>query len=81
MLRPLTHSGKEGTINLSYPAIPEPLSGPGGRPESGAHKEAVMAKKVKRSVAPIYAVAAVWLVFGLFLPLYRPIHYVAAALT
>ena len=40
-----------------------------------------MAKKVKRSVAPIYAVAAVWLVFGLFLPLYRPIHYVAAALT
>ena len=33
MLRPLTHSGKEGTINLSYPAIPEPLSGPGGRPE------------------------------------------------
>ena len=40
-----------------------------------------MAKKVKRSVAPIDAVAAVWLVFGLFLPLYRPIHYVAAALT
>ena len=32
-------------------------------------------------MAPIYAVAAVWLVFGLFLPLYRPIHYVAAALT
>ena len=39
-----------------------------------------MAKKVKRSVAPIYAVAAVWAVFGLFLPLYRPIHYVTAAL-
>ena len=40
-----------------------------------------MAKKVKRSVAPIYAVAVVWLIFGLFLPLYRPIHFVAAALT
>ena len=39
-----------------------------------------MAKKVKRSVIPIYAVGAVWLVFGLFLPLYRPIHYIAAAL-
>lgn len=39
-----------------------------------------MAKVVKKSVAPIYAVALVWLVFGLFLPLYRPLHYVAAAL-
>lgn len=39
-----------------------------------------MAKVVKKSVVPIYAVAAVWLVFGLFLPLYRPVHYVAAAL-
>ena len=26
-----------------------------------------MAKVVKRSVLPIYAVAAVWLIFGLFL--------------
>ena len=39
-----------------------------------------MAKVVKRSVLPIYAVAAVWLVFGLFLPLYQPLHYVTAAL-
>ena len=38
-----------------------------------------MAKVVKRSVLPIYAVAAVWLVFGLFLPLYQPLHYVTAA--
>ena len=31
-----------------------------------------MAKVVKKSVVPIYAVAVVWLIFGLFLPLYRP---------
>ena len=43
-------------------------------------KEAVMAKVVKRSVLPIYAVAVVWLIFGLFLPFYRPLHYVAAVL-
>ena len=39
-----------------------------------------MAKVVKRSVLPIYAVAVVWLIFGLFLPFYRPLHYVAAVL-
>ena len=38
-----------------------------------------MAKVVKKSVVPIYAVAVVWLIFGLFLPLYRPLHYAAAA--
>ena len=39
-----------------------------------------MAKVVKRSVLPIYAAAAVWLIFGLFLPFYRPLHYVSAVL-
>ncbi len=35
--------------------------------------------KVK-SVLPIYFVGAVWLLWSLFLPLYRPIHFVLAAL-
>ena len=39
-----------------------------------------MAKVVKRSVLPIYAAAVVWLVFGLFLPFYRPFHYFSAFL-
>lgn len=39
-----------------------------------------MANEVKKSVAPIYSVAVVWLIYGLFLPLYRPLHYVMAAL-
>lgn len=39
-----------------------------------------MAKVVKKSVAPIYAVAVLWLVWALFFPLYRPFHYVVAAL-
>ena len=39
-----------------------------------------MAKVVKRSVLPIYAVAVVWLIFGLFLPFYRSLHYAAAIL-
>ncbi len=38
-----------------------------------------MAKVTKKTVAPLYAVALVWLMFGLFLPLYRPVHFVAAA--
>lgn len=38
-----------------------------------------MAKIRKRSVAPIYAVGVVWLAWALLLPLYRPLHYVAAA--
>lgn len=38
-----------------------------------------MAKVIKKSVAPIYTVGAVWLVWGTFLPLYQPVHYVMAA--
>ena len=38
-----------------------------------------MAKVVKKSVVPIYAVAVVWLLFGLFPPQDRPLHYAAAA--
>ncbi|WP_251448797.1 5-bromo-4-chloroindolyl phosphate hydrolysis family protein [Vermiculatibacterium agrestimuris] len=38
-----------------------------------------MAKQVKRSPAPLYLAAAVWLVWGLFLPLYRLPHILAAA--
>ena len=38
-----------------------------------------MAKVIKKSVAPIYTVGAVWLVWATFLPLYRPLHYVLAA--
>lgn len=38
-----------------------------------------MAKTVKQSVAPFYAVAALWLAWALLFPLYRPIHYVLAA--
>ncbi|MCI2105631.1 MAG: 5-bromo-4-chloroindolyl phosphate hydrolysis family protein [Intestinimonas sp.] len=37
-----------------------------------------MAKIVKKSPAPVYAVAAVWLVFGLFLPLYKLFHFALA---
>ena len=37
-----------------------------------------MAKIVKKSVAPIYAVAVLWLVWGLFFPLYRPFHFILA---
>ena len=39
-----------------------------------------MANVVKRSVLPIHAAAVVWLVFGLFLPFYRPFHYFSAFL-
>ncbi|MGN1004579.1 MAG: 5-bromo-4-chloroindolyl phosphate hydrolysis family protein [Oscillospiraceae bacterium] len=39
-----------------------------------------MAKRVKKSVAPIYAVAVLWLVWGLFFPLYKPFHFVLAAI-
>lgn len=38
-----------------------------------------MARIVKKSPAPVYAVAAVWLVFGLFLPLYKLFHFALAA--
>ena len=39
-----------------------------------------MAKTVKRSPAPLYCAAAVWLGWGLFLPLYRPVHILGAAI-
>ena len=38
-----------------------------------------MAKIVKKSPWPIYAVGAVWLIFGLFLPLYKLQHFLTAA--
>ena len=34
----------------------------------------------KRSVLPVYFVGGTWLVWALFLPLYRPAHYIMAAL-
>ncbi len=39
-----------------------------------------MAKVKKKSVIPIYAVAAVWLYFALFLKLYALSHYITAAI-
>ncbi len=39
-----------------------------------------MAKQVKQSVAPIYMVGAVWLLYSLLLPLYSPLQYVLCAL-
>ena len=33
----------------------------------------------RKSVAPFYAVAAVWLACGLLVPLYAPIHYLLVA--
>ena len=38
-----------------------------------------METSVRKPVAPFYAVAVVWLVCGLLLPLYTPLHYVLAA--
>lgn len=35
-----------------------------------------MAKVIKKSAAPLYFAAAAWLLWGLLLPLYRPIHYI-----
>ena len=40
-------------------------------------KEAAMAKIVTKSVAPVYTVAVVWLLWGLFLPLYASWHFAA----
>ena len=34
-----------------------------------------METQKRKSVAPFYAVAVLWLVYALFLPLYRPMHY------
>ena len=40
-----------------------------------------METSVRKPVAPFYAVAVVWLVCGLLLPLYAPLHYVLVAAT
>lgn len=39
-----------------------------------------MAKIVKKSVAPIYAVAVLWLVWGLLFPLHKVFHFVLAVI-
>ena len=39
-----------------------------------------MAKIVKKPVAPIYAVAVLWVVWGLLFPLHKPIHFILAAI-
>lgn len=39
-----------------------------------------MAKMVKKSVTPIYLVAALWAVWALAFPLYMNVHYILAAL-
>ena len=36
-------------------------------------------KKIRRSVAPFYGVAAVWVVYALVFDLYRPTHFIFAA--
>ena len=36
-------------------------------------------KKIRRSVAPFYCVAAVWVVYALAFDLYRPTHFIFAA--
>ena len=33
----------------------------------------------RKSAAPFYAAAAVWLAYALVLPLYEPLHYALAA--
>lgn len=43
-------------------------------------EEAALARIVKKSVAPIYAVAVLWVIWGLFLPLYAVWHFVLAAI-
>ena len=39
-----------------------------------------MAKIVKKPVVPIYLVAALWVVWAIFFPLYRPLHFILAAI-
>ena len=39
-----------------------------------------MAYVKKRSVLPVYFIGGTWLVWALFAPLYRPVHYIMAAL-
>ncbi len=66
--------------------FPSRVNGVGLTPPTGRvqyfcilFEEAVMAHIVKKSPWPVYAVGLVWLVFGLFLPLYKLIHFLAAA--
>ena len=39
-----------------------------------------MAYVKKRSVLPVYSIGGAWLAWSLFAPLYRPVHYIMAAL-
>ena len=39
-----------------------------------------MAYVKKRSVLPVYFIGGTWLLWSLFAPLYRPSHYIMAAL-
>ena len=38
-----------------------------------------MIKKLRESVMPIYAIGAAWLLYALFFPLYKGVHFLAAA--
>ena len=38
-----------------------------------------METKARKSVAPFYAAAVVWVVYALLLPLYEPLHYILVA--
>lgn len=40
----------------------------------------ILAHVKKRSVLPVYLIGITWLLWALFLPLYRPTHYIMAAL-
>lgn len=39
-----------------------------------------MARITKKSVAPIYAVAVLWVIWGMFFPLYKVFHFILAAI-
>ena len=39
-----------------------------------------MAHVKKRSVLPVYFIGGTWLLWSVFAPLYRPVHYIMAAL-
>ena len=71
----LTPPNREGTINW-YRNTHRP---PGRAWPCFQGMEEAMTKKVKRSVAPFYLVAALWLAWALILPLYRPLDYILAA--
>ena len=52
---------------------------PAAEVQKNGRMEIFMAKHVKRSVAPIYLVGVVWLVFGTMLSLCKPMDYVLCA--